>query len=205
MSKANRNKMPEDRRQYARSEETRARILSAALEETIRVGFHKVSMANIAAKADVAVGILNYHFGSRQKMLHELMSIETQKFWSHMFVPRADRGFFEYEAAIVRVYLEFLHANPSHLQLAEEIRRHEPELYRQGAGEQLEGIVERIEAAIRRGELASMNMAEIRTRAYLIYGSYTFLDRLIEDNEYPGDEFVISIVINMFKSGFAPI
>ena len=41
-------------------------------------------MANITARAEVAVGILNYHFGSRQEMLHELMSSQVQNFWLHL-------------------------------------------------------------------------------------------------------------------------
>jgi AcrR family transcriptional regulator len=201
MQKTNPDKLPE--RKYARSEDTRARILAAALEETTRVGFHKVSMANIAAKAEVAVGILNYHFGSRQKLLHELMSSQVQNFWSHMSLPRDGRAFFDYEAAILKIYLEFLHANPYYVQLSEEIRRFEPELYQQGIGNQLLGIIERIKAGIRRGELSTMSTDEIRTRAYLIHGAYTFLNRLIDDDKYPGDEFVITIVMNMLRKGLA--
>ena len=35
-------------------------------------------------------------------------------------------------------------------------------------------------------------------------GAYTFLDRLVEDDSYPGDEFVITIVMNTLKSGLTP-
>jgi AcrR family transcriptional regulator len=194
---------PEARGKYARSEDTRERILAAALEESAQVGIHKASMANIAARAEVAVGILNYHFGSRQEMLRELMSTQVQNFWSSLSQPRAGRGFYEYEAAILRDYLEFLHANPYYIQLSEEIRRHEPELYQQGAGMQLAYVVKRIETGIDSGELPGMVADEIRTRAYLILGAYTFLDRLVEDDNYPGDEFVIAIVMNMLRNGLS--
>jgi|TARA_B110000438_G_scaffold276130_1_gene297631 AcrR family transcriptional regulator len=195
---------PDARRKYARSEETRARILAAALEESAHVGFHKASMANIAARAEVAVGILNYHFGSRQEMLRELMSTQIQHFWSMLSLPQAELKFFEYEAAILKVYLEFLHANPNYVQLAEEIRRYEPELYERGSGIQLEYITRRLETGVDRGELQSMAADEIRTRAYLILGAYTFLDRLVEGDNYPGDEFVITIVMNTLRNGLAP-
>jgi len=195
---------PEPRGKYARSEDTRARILAAALEESAQVGIHKASMANIAARAEVAVGILNYHFGSRQEMLRELMSTQVQNFWSSLLHPRAGRGFYEYEAAILRDYLEFLHANPYYIQLSEEIRRHEPEFYQQGAGTMLANVIKRIETGIDSGELPSMAADEIRTRAYLILGAYTFLDRLVEDDNYPGDEFVITIVMNMLRNGLTP-
>lgn len=195
---------PDARGKYARSEETRARILAAALEESAQVGFHKASMANIAARAEVAVGILNYHFGSRQGMLRELMSTQIQHFWSMLLLPQAELKFFEYEAAILKVYLEFLHANPNYVQLAEEIRRYEPELYERGSGIQLEYITRRLETGVDRGELQSMAADEIRTRAYLILGAYTFLDRLVEGDNYPGDEFVITIVMNTLRNGLAP-
>ena len=192
---------PESRGKYARSEATRERILAAALEECGQVGIHKASMANIAARAEVAVGILNYHFGSRQGMLHELMSSQVQNFWSSMARAPAVRGFFENEAAMLRVYLEFLHDNPNYVQLAEDIRHYEPELYQQGTGMQLEYVIKRLETGVDRGELPPMVADEIRTRAYLILGAHTFLDRLVEEDNYPGDEFVITIVMDMLRSG----
>ena len=195
---------PEVRGKYARSQDTRERILAAALEESAQVGIHKASMANIAARAEVAVGILNYHFGSRQEMLRELMSIQVENFWSSMSLPRAGREFFEYETVILRVYLEFLHANPYFVQLAEEIRRLEPEKSKQSGNMQLEGVVRRLTGGVERGELPGMEPDEIRTRAYLILGAYTFLDRLVEDDNYPGDEFVIQIVMNTLRHGLTP-
>ena len=201
MSKSDQSIQPEPRGKYARSEDTRARILAAALEESVRVGFHKVSMANIAAKAEVAVGILNYHFGSRQEMLHELMSSQVQNFWLHLTLPQDGLGFFEYQAAILGVYLDFLHANPNFVHLSEEIRLHEPELYRQGTCTHVANIVKRMESGIDSGELPAMDTDELRTRAYLILGAYTFLDRMIEDDNYPGDEFVITTFMNTLRNG----
>jgi AcrR family transcriptional regulator len=197
--------LPGARGKYARSEDTRERILAAALEECAQVGIHKASMANIAAKAEVAVGILNYHFGSRKAMLHELMSTQVQNFWSSMALPPGvGRGYFETEAAMLKVYLEFLHANPNYVQLAEEIRRYEPELYQQGAGIQLEYVIRRLKAGADSGELPPMLDDEIRTRAYLILGAYTYLDRLVEGDNYPGDEFVITVVMSMLRNGLTP-
>ena len=204
MSETDHSNQPAPRGKYARSEGTRARILAAALEESVRVGFHKVSMANIAARAEVAVGILNYHFGSRQEMLHELMSSQVQNFWLHLSLPQDGLGFFEHQAVILRVYLEFLHANPNFVHLSEEIRLHEPELYRQGTYTHVANIVKRMESGIDRGELPAMSTDELCTRAYFIVGAYTFLDRLIEDDNYPGDEFVITIFMNTLRSGLAP-
>ena len=58
---------------YAKSRDTRARILAAALEEASIAGFHRASVARIAGRAGVAVGNLHYHFVSRRELLRELM------------------------------------------------------------------------------------------------------------------------------------
>ena len=57
---------PSGRAAYAKSADTRARILAAALAEASESGFHKTSVARIAARAGVAVGNLHYHFGSKR-------------------------------------------------------------------------------------------------------------------------------------------
>ena len=64
---------PRSRGPYAKSSDTRARILDAALEVAGELGFHRASVARIAERAGVAVGNLHYHFGSRDELLRELM------------------------------------------------------------------------------------------------------------------------------------
>ena len=59
---------------YKRSSETRARILEAALAEACEVGFQKTSVARVAARAGVAVGVLNYHFGSKEALIQEVFA-----------------------------------------------------------------------------------------------------------------------------------
>jgi hypothetical protein len=48
-----------------------------------------------------------------------------------------------------------------------------------------------------------MGTDEIRIRAHLILGAYTFLDRLLEDEKYPGDDFVITVVMSMLRNGLS--
>jgi AcrR family transcriptional regulator len=43
-------------------------ILSAAMQLANLSGFKKVTRANIAAKADVAPGLVSYHFGDMKKL-----------------------------------------------------------------------------------------------------------------------------------------
>ena len=56
---------------YAKSAETRARILAAAIAEASEAGIHETSLAAIAERAGVAIGSLNYPFGSREELLRE--------------------------------------------------------------------------------------------------------------------------------------
>lgn len=204
MPNMKRSKSPETRGKYARSEDTRARILNAAMEKCAKVGFHKASVASIASSANVAVGIINYHFGSRQDLMRETMAAYAGHFQSSMLLPRAGLGFFEYEAAVLETYLQYLRDNPNYTQLAEEIRRYEPDMYEQGKKAQFEGVIRRIELGIKTGELPSMESSEIRIRAHLILGAYTSLDRLLEHEQYPGDEQVIKTTIKMLQSGLRP-
>jgi len=115
---------------YARSEDTRARILDATLVEAGKAGFHNTSVAKIAARAEVAIGILNYHFGSKGELLRELMASQAGEFLALLKPPEPHDDYFSYERSLLLVYLQFLRANPSYVRLAEEVRSHDPELYR---------------------------------------------------------------------------
>ncbi len=74
---------------------------------------HLPSVAKIAARTDVAVGILNYHFGSRRELLRELMAAQAGEFIARLTAPTDADSFFDYEQAILAIYLTFLHANPT--------------------------------------------------------------------------------------------
>lgn len=187
------------RGQYARSEGTRARILEAALAEAGRAGFQNTSVARIAARAEVAVGILNYHFGSKRELLHELMASQAGEFLSRLR-PRAEgEDFFSFEQAMLGTYLTFLQANPNYVRLAEEVRLHDPDLYHEGTQAHVNHIVSRIAGGIARGELRTMDAREIRAQAYFMLGALTFLDRFLDDDAYPGDTAVVTSFIDSLR------
>lgn len=189
---------------YARSEDTRARILDAALAEARISGFHNTSVANIAARAGVAVGILNYHFGSKQELLRELMVSQTGQFISQMTPPRDDESFFDYEQRLLTIYLQFLHANPNYVRLAEEVRLHDPDLYQKGIKANITNICDRIRRGIQRGELREMDADSVRAQAYYMLGTLTFFDRFLEDDHYPGDASAVTWFVNSLRGAMAP-
>lgn len=191
----------ESRGSYARSEGTRKRILDAAMELASSDGFQGVSVARIADRAGVAVGILNYHFGSKSQLLTELMTVLMQDFISQV-TPRSEGAdFFAYEQSLLRIYLRFLHANPTYVRLTEEVRHYAPELFKQGTKAFVGEISKRLKSGIELGELKHMNDAEILAQAYLIQGAYAFLDRFLEDDQYPGDDVLLATIDSMFRRG----
>ena len=190
---------------YAKSLTTRARILAATLEEAGHAGLHKASVARIAARAGVAVGNLNYHFGSRGKLLRQLMGSLMADLLPRLHGADADdyADFFERERADLLVYLDYLRTHPAHVRLASEIRLHEPALYRRAVAGWLERIAARIRVGIAHGALRPMDASEVSVLAHFLLGASQFLDHMVETvgRAYPGDEAVVDTYIALLRTG----
>ncbi len=188
---------------YARSRDTRARILEASLREAGEVGFHKTSVARIAARAGVALGNVNYHFGSKSQLLRELMVSLVRDLRSriHVSLPADSDDFFDQERAGLLTYLEYLRENPAYAGLAEEAKLHEPELYARAVAGWVEEFVARVRIAIERGVMRPMDDPEIRAQGYFLFGTHQLLDRLMNTDAYPGDEAVVDAYLGLVRSG----
>lgn len=190
---------------YAKSADTRARILAAALAEASDSGIHETSVAAIAARAGVAVGSLNYHFGSREDLLRALMGSLTADLMSRLHATDAndDLDFFERERADMLVYLDHLRANPAYLRLAGEIELHEPKLYRRAVADWLARVTARIRAGIARGDLRPMDDAAITAQAYFMLGASQFFDHRVHRNghPYPSDDAVVEAYLTLLRGG----
>ncbi len=191
------------RGKYARSNDTRARILQAALTEASESGFHKTSVAQIAVRAGVAVGVVNYHFGSKGDLLRELMASLTRELHSRLYlaIPAAGGNFFDHEHAGMLAYLDYLRANPSYLRLCEEVRWLEPELYRHAVEAWVEQFVKRVQDGINCGVMRPMGAQEIRAQGHFLLGTHLFLDRLLQADPYPGDEAVADAYLGFLRNG----
>jgi len=188
---------------YAKSRETRARILTAALAEASESGFHKTSVARIAARAGVAVGNLHYHFGSRRELLRELMRALMADLIArlHAADPDDSADFFGRQRAGLLAYLDYLRANPAHVRLADEIKLHEPELYRRGVAEWVERMEAGIRAGIEQEILRPMDAAEVSAQAHFLLGARHFLEQMLETTEGPGDEAVVDAYLSLVGDG----
>jgi AcrR family transcriptional regulator len=191
------------RTRYAKSRETRARILAAALAEASDSGFHKTSVARIAARAGVAVGNLNYHFGSRSALLRELMGSLVVDLMSRLQAAASHDGadFFVRQRAEVIAYLEYLRANPAHLRLADEIRLHEPVLYRRAVAQWVERITQRLREGIDSGTLRAMDDTEIAAQAHFLLGARHFVEQMIEGGDGLDDEAVVDAYLGLIRDG----
>jgi AcrR family transcriptional regulator len=202
-SRIARGQRPRGRAGYAKSDATRARILDAALAEASRAGLHKASVAGIAARAGVAVGNLHYHFGSRRALLRELMGGLVADLMPRLHAIDADEGadFFERQRAGMLAYLEYLRAHPAHVRLADEIKLHDPALYRHAVAGWVERIESWIRAGIAQGTLRPMDDAEVAAQAHFLLGARHFLEQLRESSGRARPEAVVDAYVALLRDG----
>lgn len=202
-SPLDRSTPPGGRARYAKSHDTRARILAAALAEASDSGFHRASVARIAARAGVAVGNLNYHFGSRRELLRELMRSLVADLLTRLHAVDADESadFFERQRSGLLLYLDHLRANPAYLRLVDEIRLHEPALYRRAVASWVERLAERIRVGIEQGTLRPMEEAEIAAQAHFLLGARHFLEQMVESERGAPDDSVVDAYVALVRDG----
>ena len=188
---------------YAKSGATRERILAAALAEASHAGLHKASVAGIAARAGVAVGNLHYHFGSRRALLRQLMGALVADLMPRLHAIDADDGadFFERQRAGLLAYLEYLRANPAHVRLADEIKLHDPALYRRAVAGWVERMTARIRAGIAEGTLRPMDESEITAQAHFLLGARHFLEQMMESGGGTRPEAVVDAYVALLRAG----
>jgi AcrR family transcriptional regulator len=190
---------------YAKSRATRERILAAALAEASRSGLHKASVARIAERAGVAIGNLNYHFGSRKRLLRELMGTLIADLMTRLHAIEADTGsdFFERQRAELLAYLDYLRANPAHVRLADEIKLHDAALYRNAVAGWVERMAQRIREGIAEGSLRPMGDAEIRAQAHFLLGARHFLEQLPEHGAGTRPERIVDAYLALLRDGLS--
>jgi AcrR family transcriptional regulator len=193
-----------DRSGYAKSRETRARILAAALAEASEHGLRDATVTRIAARADTAVGTVNYQFGSRRALLRDLMRLLMTDLSERLSAATAGEGdFFTRHRAELLAYVEYLRANPAHLRLADEIKFAEPELHREGVRTWVDQLASRLRAGIVEGSIRPMDQAEIAAQAHFLLGARHFLEDMIGHDGQTGDEAVVDAYLGLVRNGLA--
>ena len=188
---------------YAKSRDTRARILAAALEEAGESGFHQTSVAAIAARAGVAIGSLHYHFGSRAELIRDLMRKLMDDYVALVQTAETQGGgdYFSRERSVMLAYVAYVRSHPAHVRLADEIKLHDPELFRRGARHWMERMAGRIRAGIAEGALRPMDDAEIALKAHFLIGARDALDELARSDAHLDDEQVVDAYLELLRDG----
>jgi AcrR family transcriptional regulator len=122
---------------------------------------------------------------------------------SRLHAVDADDGadFFEWQRAGLLAYLGYLRANPAHVRLADEIKLHEPDLYRRAVSRWVERMTARIRAGIAQGTLRPMDEAESVAQAHFLLGARHFLEQMLDEVDGPDDEAVVDAYLALVRDG----
>lgn len=188
---------------YAKRHRTRALILDAALAEASERGLHRASVSRIAARANTAVGNLNYHFGSRAELLRATMHMLMADFSARLAVVDEQHhgDFFERHRAELLAYVAYVRENPAHIRLVDEIKFVEPQLYRQGIDTWVELLSQRLRDGVANGSVRAMNDDEICAQAHFLVGARRFLEDLV--TEVGRDEQIVDAYLGLVRNGLA--
>ena len=205
MSKTTTSPERAKRGRYAKTAETQGKILAAAWDVAQERGFHKVSLSEVASRAEVAVGNVSYHFGSREELVRSLMANVAEQVMEHVIQPTVGgRDYFERVEAGLRGYLDFVHRHPAYVRMGDQLRHHRPEIHRGYADAWLELHTSGILQGIEEGALRPMSDGEIATTARFIIGVSYSLEQMIESvdgHDYPGDDVVVETFMKMLRGG----
>jgi len=188
---------------YAKSRATRAQILAAAREEATAGGLHRASSARIAARAQVAVGSLNYHFGSRDALLRAVMADLMDDLARRLTEadPGAGTDFFTRHRAELLGYVQYVRANPAHVRLADEIKFLEPGLYAEGVAEWVAVIRARLRDGVAEGSVRPMDEAELTAQAHFLLGARHFFEEMLSTGGPERDESVVDAYLGLVRDG----
>ena len=100
-----------------RSERSRQTILQAALALVIEKGLHKLSLREIARRADYSPAGLYEYFASKDAIVEALVCDASERFFKQLNRVSKTMPVDEYLVELGMAYIEFAHLNPDHFML----------------------------------------------------------------------------------------
>ncbi len=79
MAKAGKAKRPEQPKHAAKPADPAERILAAAMEVAVRIGWRRAALADIAAAAEMSLGEVHAHFADKGAMLRGIVELADRK------------------------------------------------------------------------------------------------------------------------------
>ena len=109
--------MDESTPRERRSERSRQAILQAALGLVIEKGLNKLSLREIARRADYSPAGLYEYFGSKDEIIEALVRDAGLRFFAHLNQVSKALPLEAYLVELGMAYIEFAHVNPDHFVL----------------------------------------------------------------------------------------
>lgn len=100
-----------------RSERTRQAILQATLALVIEKGLNKLSLREIARRADYSPAGLYEYFASKDAIVEALVCDASERFFTHLNRVTKTLPVDEYLVELGMTYIEFAHLNPDHFMM----------------------------------------------------------------------------------------
>ncbi|MBK8138149.1 MAG: TetR/AcrR family transcriptional regulator [Chloroflexi bacterium] len=100
-----------------RGERTRQSILEAALALVIEKGLNKLSLREIARRADYSPAGLYEYFASKDAIIDALICDASDRFFTHLSRVSTALPVDEYLVELGMTYIEFAHLNPDHFMM----------------------------------------------------------------------------------------
>lgn len=176
--------------QAGRGEQTRRRILHAAMELVAERGWDAATTRQIAERAEANQALIHYHFGSKEKLLHAAFAVALRDvFAAPMEALTTAPSFAEGAAALVRALGSFDESAPEALFSMEALARatRDEEVRRDMAealAELRTVVADRIEAGQASGELdAALDPVGVATVLGALFdglGLHLLIDRSID-------------------------
>lgn len=104
-------------RRQQQGQQTRQRILDAALRQFSEHGFDGVAMRDIAAEAGVKHALINYHFASKELLWREAVSHMFSRLAAEVAVPGMVPGDEQAYRQFIRRYVQYCARHPEHARL----------------------------------------------------------------------------------------
>ncbi len=92
---------------------------------------------------------------------------------------------------------------PAYVRLPEEIRIHEPDLYRRGEDAWVLRMADRLRLGIQEGAVRPLGEAELMFKARFLLGARVSLERLVEDDPSMTDEAAVDAYLDLMRHGIA--
>lgn len=107
------------KRRRSDGELTRKKVLDAAVESILEVGYYQTSSNQIARRAGVTWGTLQHQFGTREALLLEVLNEEWDRMQAVISVARAEGDTLEERLSQMMTILSDHYGSPTHLALLE--------------------------------------------------------------------------------------